>query len=122
MTLVAGIDSSTQSCKLEVRDADTGGLVRSEQRPHSPTTPPRSSLASLSPPRPSVPAANARQIDRSRQAAAARKGRTAGSTGRMTMIAPAASSATGTSTWTCPTTSLSPSTSAVPAVPPSQPR
>ena len=42
MTLVAGIDSSTQSCKLEVRDADTGGLVRSEQRPHSPTTPPRS--------------------------------------------------------------------------------
>jgi xylulokinase len=42
MTLVAGIDSSTQSCKLEVRDADTGELVRSGQRPHPPTTPPRS--------------------------------------------------------------------------------
>ncbi len=42
MTLVAGIDSSTQSCKLEVRDADTGELVRSGQRPHSPTVPPRS--------------------------------------------------------------------------------
>ena len=42
MTLVAGIDSSTQSCKLEVRDADTGELVRTGQRPHSPTVPPRS--------------------------------------------------------------------------------
>jgi xylulokinase len=42
MTLVAGVDSSTQSCKLEVRDADTGELVRSGQRPHPPTTPPRS--------------------------------------------------------------------------------
>ena len=42
MTLVAGIDSSTQSCKLEVRDADTGELVRSGQRPHPPTVPPRS--------------------------------------------------------------------------------
>ncbi len=42
VTLVAGIDSSTQSCKLEVRDADTGELVRSGQRSHSPTTPPRS--------------------------------------------------------------------------------
>ena len=42
MSLVAGIDSSTQSCKLEVRDADTGELVRSGQRPHSPTVPPRS--------------------------------------------------------------------------------
>ena len=26
MTLVAGVDSSTQSCKVEVRDADTGAL------------------------------------------------------------------------------------------------
>jgi xylulokinase len=42
MPLVAGVDSSTQSCKLEVRDADTGALVRSGQRPHPPTTPPRS--------------------------------------------------------------------------------
>jgi len=42
VTLVAGIDSSTQSCKLEVRDADTGELVRSGHRPHPPTAPPRS--------------------------------------------------------------------------------
>ena len=28
MTLVAGVDSSTQSCKVVVRDADTGALVR----------------------------------------------------------------------------------------------
>jgi xylulokinase len=42
MTLVAGIDSSTQSCKLEVRDADTGDLVRSGHRPHPSTVPPRS--------------------------------------------------------------------------------
>ena len=42
MTLVAGVDSSTQSCKLEVRDADTGELVRSGHRPHPPTVPPRS--------------------------------------------------------------------------------
>ncbi len=28
-TLVAGVDSSTQSCKVVVRDADTGALVRS---------------------------------------------------------------------------------------------
>jgi xylulokinase len=42
MTLVAGVDSSTQSCKVEVRDAETGDLVRSGHRPHSPTVPPRS--------------------------------------------------------------------------------
>src|SRR6478609_9284898 len=42
MTLIAGIDSSTQSCKVEVRDADTGELVRAGQRPHSHTVPPRS--------------------------------------------------------------------------------
>jgi xylulokinase len=42
VTLVAGIDSSTQSCKLEVRDADTGALVRSGRRPHPVTVPPRS--------------------------------------------------------------------------------
>ena len=42
MTLVAGVDSSTQSCKLEVRDADSGELVRAGHRPHPPTVPPRS--------------------------------------------------------------------------------
>jgi xylulokinase len=34
MTLVAGIDSSTQSCKIVIRDADTGALVRSGSAPH----------------------------------------------------------------------------------------
>ena len=34
MTLVAGIDSSTQSCKVVIRDADTGALLRSGQAPH----------------------------------------------------------------------------------------
>jgi xylulokinase len=34
MTLVAGIDSSTQSCKVVVIDADTGRIVRSGQAPH----------------------------------------------------------------------------------------
>ncbi|MDD9207745.1 xylulokinase [Georgenia sp. 10Sc9-8] len=33
-TLVAGIDSSTQSCKVVVRDAGTGALVRFGQAPH----------------------------------------------------------------------------------------
>ena len=33
-TLVAGIDSSTQSCKVVVRKADTGELVRSGSAPH----------------------------------------------------------------------------------------
>ncbi len=42
MTLVVGIDSSTQSCKIEVRDADTGELVRSARAAHPPTVPPRS--------------------------------------------------------------------------------
>ncbi|NUR30003.1 MAG: xylulose kinase, partial [Catenulispora sp.] len=32
--LVAGIDSSTQSCKVVVRDADTGELVRTGTAPH----------------------------------------------------------------------------------------
>ena len=32
--LVAGIDSSTQSCKVVVRDADTGHLMRSGRAPH----------------------------------------------------------------------------------------
>lgn len=34
MTLVAGIDSSTQSCKVVIRDADTGALVRSGSAKH----------------------------------------------------------------------------------------
>jgi xylulokinase len=38
--LVAGVDSSTSACKIEVRDADTGELVASGRAPHPPTTPP----------------------------------------------------------------------------------
>jgi xylulokinase len=34
MTLVAGVDSSTQSCKVVVRDAETGRLVRSGRAAH----------------------------------------------------------------------------------------
>lgn len=34
MTLVAGVDSSTQSCKVVVCDADTGRVVRSASSPH----------------------------------------------------------------------------------------
>ncbi|GGS32429.1 xylulokinase [Actinokineospora fastidiosa] len=34
MALVAGVDSSTQSCKVVVRDAGTGALVRSGSAPH----------------------------------------------------------------------------------------
>ncbi len=34
MTLVAGIDSSTQSVKIVIRDADTGELVRTGRAPH----------------------------------------------------------------------------------------
>ncbi|MBZ5737206.1 xylulokinase [Nocardioides mangrovi] len=34
MALVAGIDSSTQSCKVVVCDAETGALVRSGSAPH----------------------------------------------------------------------------------------
>lgn len=33
-TLVAGVDSSTQSCKVVVRDADTGALVREGRAAH----------------------------------------------------------------------------------------
>ena len=38
MALVAGIDSSTQSTKIMVRDAETGELVRQGQAPHPPGT------------------------------------------------------------------------------------
>ena len=36
--LVAGVDTSTQACKVVVRDADTGALVRSGRAPHPPGT------------------------------------------------------------------------------------
>ena len=42
MALVAGVDSSTQSTKVEVRDADTGALVASGRARHPHTSPPRS--------------------------------------------------------------------------------
>ena len=42
MALVVGVDSSTSSCKIQVRDADTGVLVAEGRAPHPPTTPPRS--------------------------------------------------------------------------------
>jgi xylulokinase len=38
MTLVAGVDSSTQACKVVIRDADTGALVREGRVPHPPGT------------------------------------------------------------------------------------
>src|SRR5215469_9541532 len=38
MALVAGVDSSTQSCKVVIRDAANGALVRSGQAPHPPGT------------------------------------------------------------------------------------
>ena len=34
MALVAGVDTSTQACKVVVRDADTGRLVREGRAPH----------------------------------------------------------------------------------------
>ncbi len=40
MPLVLGIDSSTQSTKVEIRDADSGSLVASGAAPHPPTNPP----------------------------------------------------------------------------------
>jgi xylulokinase len=38
MALVAGVDSSTQACKVVVRDAETGALVREGRAPHPPGT------------------------------------------------------------------------------------
>lgn len=40
MPLVAGVDSSTSACKVEVRDLDTGRLVGSGRVAHPATTPP----------------------------------------------------------------------------------
>ncbi|MCW2492667.1 MAG: xylB, partial [Frankiales bacterium] len=34
MPLVAGVDSSTQSCKIVIRDAETGRLVRQGRAAH----------------------------------------------------------------------------------------
>jgi xylulokinase len=42
MPVVLGVDSSTQSTKVEVRDADSGALLASGAAPHPPTTPPKS--------------------------------------------------------------------------------
>lgn len=42
MPLVAGVDSSTGSTKVEIREADTGVLIASGSAPHPATTPPRS--------------------------------------------------------------------------------
>jgi xylulokinase len=40
MAIVAGIDSSTQSCTAELREADSGALLGRGSAPHPPTTPP----------------------------------------------------------------------------------
>ena len=40
--LVAGVDSSTQSTKVEIREAGSGRVVARASAPHPPTTPPRS--------------------------------------------------------------------------------
>ncbi|WP_024820643.1 xylulokinase [Arthrobacter sp. 31Y] len=40
--LVAGVDSSTQSCKVQLREADTGALVATGTAAHTPTFPPLS--------------------------------------------------------------------------------
>ncbi len=42
MALVLGVDSSTQSTKVEIRDADTGVLAGSGRAAHPGTSPPRS--------------------------------------------------------------------------------
>ncbi|GAA3016271.1 hypothetical protein GCM10017559_44830 [Streptosporangium longisporum] len=42
MPLVAGIDSSTQSCTVELRDADDGALLGTGRAPHPVTHPPLS--------------------------------------------------------------------------------
>jgi len=42
MPLVAGVDSSTQSTKVQIRDVHTGRVVAEASSPHQHTTPPRS--------------------------------------------------------------------------------
>lgn len=43
--LVAGIDTSTQSCTVVLRRLDDGAVVGGARKPHPPTTPPRSEQA-----------------------------------------------------------------------------
>lgn len=45
MTIVAGIDSSTQSCTVELRDGESGALLAQSRSPHPATSPPRSEQA-----------------------------------------------------------------------------
>jgi len=40
--LVAGVDSSTQSCKVEIREQISGKLISIGTAPHEPTFPPKS--------------------------------------------------------------------------------
>ena len=40
--LIAGVDSSTQSTKVEIRDLETGAMIARGSAPHPPTAPPRS--------------------------------------------------------------------------------
>src|SRR3978361_241973 len=49
MPRVAGVDSSTQACKVVVRDAESGALVREGRAPHPPGTeaPPAAWAAAL---------------------------------------------------------------------------
>ncbi|NDH77060.1 MAG: xylulose kinase, partial [Actinobacteria bacterium] len=42
MPFVAGVDSSTQSCKVEIRDLDSGQVIAVGRGAHPPTSPPRS--------------------------------------------------------------------------------
>ena len=42
MPIVAGVDSSTQSCTVELRDAECGDLLARGRYPHPPTYPPAS--------------------------------------------------------------------------------
>ncbi|NNE73939.1 MAG: xylulokinase, partial [Acidimicrobiales bacterium] len=45
MRLVLGVDSSTQSTKVEARNVETGEVVARGSAPHPPTTPPVSEQA-----------------------------------------------------------------------------
>ncbi len=42
MPLVAGVDSSTQSTKVELRDVESGSVIATGRASHPPTSPPRS--------------------------------------------------------------------------------
>ena len=42
MPLVAGVDSSTTACKVQVRDLETGVVLAAGRAAHPPTSPPRS--------------------------------------------------------------------------------